>query len=139
MSGIRTTNTLPEIKIRSILHRLGFRFRIHVPALPGKPDIVLPKYRAVILIHGCFWHNHTCPLFKWPATRADFWRTKIERNRRNDQKAVCALKAQRWRVAIVWECALKGTARLDHESIGNLLRKWLKAETEELEISGDWN
>lgn len=73
MSGIRGRNTKPEIVIRSLLHRLGFRFRLHVRELPGNPDIVLPRHHAVVFVHGCFWHGHDCPLFKWPETRPDFW------------------------------------------------------------------
>ena len=83
MAGIRARNTKPEILIRSLLHASGCRFRLHVDALPGKPDIVLPKYKAVVLVHGCFWHGHGCRFFRWPATRPEFWRTKIERNRAN--------------------------------------------------------
>lgn len=136
MSGIRATNTRPEIRIRRILHRLGFRFRIHGPGLPGKPDIVLARFRAVVLVHGCFWHGHSCPLFKWPGTRPEFWRAKIGRNRENDEKAVKALKTLGWRVATVWECAVKGTGRLDDAEIGERLRMWLESPEENLEIRG---
>lgn len=93
MSGIRGRNTKPEIMIRSLLHHHGFRFRLHVRDLPGKPDIVLPRHHAVIFVHGCFWHGHDCPLFKWPGTRADFWREKIGRNQSNDNLAREALLA----------------------------------------------
>ncbi len=77
MSGIRGKNTKPELVIRSALHRAGYRFRLHTRSLPGKPDLVLPKYRAAIFVNGCFWHGHDCHLFKWPGTRKDFWRAKI--------------------------------------------------------------
>ena len=107
MSGIRGRNTQPEILIRSLLHRHGFRFRLHARDLPGKPDIVLPRYHAVVFVHGCFWHGHDCPLFKWPGTRPDFWREKIGRNQVNDNRAREALLANGWRVGVVWECALR--------------------------------
>ena len=107
MSGIRGRNTKPEILIRSLLHRQGFRFRLHVRDMPGKPDIVLPRYRAVVFVHGCFWHGHSCPLFKLPGTRPDFWREKIERNQNNDNRAKRELLADGWRVGVIWECALR--------------------------------
>lgn len=133
MSGIRGRNTHPEILVRSLLHASGFRFRLHVKNLPGKPDIVLPKYKAVVLVHGCFWHGHGCRFFKWPTTRPEFWRTKIERNRENDGKAVAALVAGGWRVAIVWECALR-TAKLDRDALGYALSHWLKGSDARLEL-----
>ena len=80
MSGIRGKNTRPELLIRKGLHARGFRFRLHDKRLPGKPDLVLPKYSAVIFVHGCFWHGHDCHLFKWPQSRREFWRKKITRN-----------------------------------------------------------
>jgi DNA mismatch endonuclease (patch repair protein) len=100
MSGIRGKNTKPEKLVRSLLHRQGFRFRLHVSNLPGKPDIVLPRYNAVIFVHGCFWHRHACRFFKWPQTRPDFWREKIARNCSNDLKSRRALKKEGWRIGI---------------------------------------
>lgn len=110
MSGIRGKNTRPELVIRKGLHALGFRFRLHVKGLPGKPDIVLPKYRAVVEIQGCFWHGHTpdCPLFKWPSTRREWWEDKIGATRERDRRNREALLGAGWRVLHVWECALKG-------------------------------
>lgn len=107
MSGIRSRNTFPERQIRSGLHRNGFRFRLNVRNLPGTPDIVLKRYQAVVFVHGCFWHGHSCSLFKWPKTRRTFWRKKIERNREKDRQAIDALRSSGWRVCVVWECALK--------------------------------
>ncbi|VXC60793.1 DNA mismatch endonuclease of very short patch repair [Burkholderia sp. 8Y] len=124
MSGIGGRNTKPELLLRSALHRRGFRFRLHVPDLPGKPDIVFPKRRAVIFVHGCFWHGHECPRFKWPQTRADFWRQKISRNRQNDEKAVTSLQADGWRVAVVWECSLRGKKQ-KIESTVKVVSDWL--------------
>ena len=85
MSNIRDRNTKPEIKIRQALHAKGFRYRLHDKKLPGKPDLVFPKYKAVIQINGCFWHGHSCPLFKWPLTRVEFWQNKIGGNIKRDQ------------------------------------------------------
>lgn len=123
MSGIRGKDTKPELAIRRGLHALGFRYRLHARDLPGKPDIVLPRWRAVIFVHGCFWHGHDCHLFKWPKTRTEFWRQKITTNRQNDEKAVAALHAQGWRVLIVWECALKGRTRRNLDRPGDALRE----------------
>lgn len=128
MSGIRGRNTKPEILIRRLLHRRGFRFRLDVRELPGRPDIVLPRYRAAIFVHGCFWHGHDCPLFKWPQTRPEFWREKIARNRANDAKALAALAAQGWRIAIVWECAIRGADR-DVGALIEQLDTWLRSGT----------
>jgi DNA mismatch endonuclease, patch repair protein len=111
MSGIRGRNTKPEVLIRSLLHREGFRFRLHVRELPGKPDIVFSRHHAVVFVHGCFWHGHDCPLFRLPSTRSDFWREKIARNRANDHRALTSLAAAGWRVAVVWECAIRGAGK----------------------------
>ena len=135
MSGIRGRNTKPEILIRSLLHRHGFRFRLHVRDLPGKPDIVLPRYHAVVFVHGCFWHGHDCPLFKWPGTRPDFWRNKINRNRANDLKAREALLASGWRVGIIWECAVRGSGK-NIEAIRKNLAGWLQGNAQFIEERG---
>lgn len=135
MSGIRGRNTRPEVLVRSILHRQGFRFRLHVRDLPGKPDIVLPRYHAAIFIHGCFWHGHDCPLFKWPATRPEFWCGKIERNRSNDSKAREGLLAAGWRVGIVWECSIRGRGK-NIENVASCLAAWLRSEKNFVEIRG---
>jgi len=134
MAGIRGRNTKPELLIRSLLHRKGFRFRLHVKDLPGKPDIVLPKYRAVIFIHGCFWHGHQdCHLFRLPATRTEFWQEKILRNQTNDSRAVEILLASNWRVCIVWECSIRG-ARKDPEKVVSTIADWLSGTEYLLEI-----
>jgi DNA mismatch endonuclease (patch repair protein) len=135
MSGIRGKNTKPELQIRRLLHRYGFRFRLHVVNLPGKPDIVLSRYRAAIFVHGCFWHGHDCPLFKYPSTRPDFWREKIGRNRANDDKFKVALLAEKWRVGIVWECAIKGAGK-NIEVVGEKLADWLRSNASFIEIRG---
>lgn len=127
MSGIRGKNTKPEILIRSKLHRQGFRFRLHVRDLPGKPDIVLPRYRAAIFVHGCFWHGHDCPLFKLPSTRRDFWREKIEHNQKNDLNAKKLLSDSGWRVGVVWECAIRGADK-DIDGVAQRLGEWLHGD-----------
>ncbi|WP_175624403.1 MULTISPECIES: very short patch repair endonuclease [Oxalobacteraceae] len=125
MRAIRHRDTKPELLIRKALHKRGFRYRLNVKKLPGTPDIVLPKYRALIFVHGCFWHGHQCHLFKIPKTRTDFWLTKIENNLKRDiisQKNLCAGD---WRVAVVWECALKGQHKLSFEALINELSNWI--------------
>lgn len=136
MSGIRGTNTKPELLLRKGLHALGFRFRLHDRSLPGKPDIVLPRYKAVIFAHGCFWHGHDCHLFKWPSTRPEFWQAKIARNRAADERTDAALSEAGWRQAIVWECALKGKTRLPLEDVIRSCAEWLKSDQPRLEIRG---
>ena len=107
MSHIRSTNTKPEEKVRKYLFSKGFRYRKNVRALPGCPDIVLPKYRAVVFVNGCFWHKHDCPRFKWPSSNQDYWVPKIYRNIERDKLAYEELVRLRWRVLVVWECELK--------------------------------
>ncbi|MFC3131325.1 very short patch repair endonuclease, partial [Coralloluteibacterium stylophorae] len=107
MSGIRGSNTKPELLIRSGLHAAGFRFRLHARALPGRPDLVLPRWRVAVFAHGCFWHGHKgCGYFRIPKTRTEFWTEKIAANARRDEMAIQALHALKWRIAVVWECAL---------------------------------
>lgn len=107
MSHVRSKNTSPEVKLRSILHRNGYRFRLNRKDLPGKPDIVLPKYKAVIFVHGCFWHGHNCKRGQRPKTNMEFWNKKIEGNMQRDKLDVTKLMKLGWRVLIVWECELK--------------------------------
>jgi len=134
MSGIRGKNTRPELVIRSGLHRLGFRFRLHVRDLPGKPDLVLPKYRAVIFVNGCFWHGHDCHLFKWPGTRRKFWNEKISANRRRDDATMRLMHESEWRTCVVWECSLKGRNRRDPTDIMKRLEKWIRSQRRNLRI-----
>lgn len=136
MAGIRGKNTKPEIVVRKGLHALGFRFRIHDRKLPGKPDLVLPKYNAAIFVHGCFWHGHDCHLFKWPQSRTDFWREKILGNRANDEKALDALEKAGWRVLVIWECALKGKEKLAPDHVMDETRGWLLSGDGYHEIGG---
>ena len=137
MSGIKGKNTKPELLIRRGLHALGFRYRLHVKDLPGKPDIVLPRWHAVIFVHGCFWHGHDCHLFKWPKTRTEFWRKKIEANSRNDERAMAALQDRGWRALVVWECALKGRTRMRNNQVVEEAARWLKSGDTSQEIVGN--
>jgi len=108
MSRIRGRNTKPERVVRSLLHRLGYRFRLHRTDLPGKPDIVLPKYKSVIFVHGCFWHRHKdCKFAYTPKSRTDFWIKKLESNANRDQKIIGELTELGWKVITVWECDLR--------------------------------
>ena len=108
MSQIKAKNTKPEMLVRKFLHAQGFRYKLHDKKLPGKPDLVLPKYKAVIFIHGCFWHGHNdCKYFVVPKTRTEWWLNKINTNKTNDAKAMKALKKDGWKIVNVWECDLK--------------------------------
>ena len=111
MSRIRSRDTKPEMAIRRGLHSRGLRFRLHREDLPGRPDLVFPKHHAVIFVHGCFWHGHDCPMFKWPQTRRTFWQNKIRKNRERDRNSSAFLRDQGWGVLTVWECALRGPRR----------------------------
>ena len=112
MSRIRNKNTKPEELVRKHLFSHGFRYRKNDCRLPGKPDIVLPKYKTVIFVNGCFWHGHEgCRYFVWPQNNADFWKEKISRNISRDTKIIAELKAAGWQVIIVWECELKPAKR----------------------------
>lgn len=136
MSGIRGRNTRPEILVRKALHAKGLRYRLHGRKLPGKPDLVLPRWNAVIFVHGCFWHGHDCHLFRWPASRPEFWREKIGANIARDRRDQQALRQESWRVGIVWECALKGRTRLPPEDVASELVAWLHAGEDTIEIQG---
>lgn len=107
MSHIRSTNSKPEELVRKYLFSKGFRYRKNVRTLPGCPDIVLPKYKTVIFVNGCFWHKHDCPRFVWPSTNEEYWRPKILKNVERDMKNTEILGSLGWKVLVVWECELK--------------------------------
>jgi len=136
MQAIRGKDTQPELAIRSGLHALGYRFRVHRRSLPGTPDLVFPGRRAVIFVNGCFWHRHDCHLFKWPKTRREFWRKKITTNARNDAKHLGALHEDGWRVLVIWECALKGKTRLPEGEPVVRAARWLEGKHRFREIWG---
>lgn len=127
MSHVRSSNTKPELALRHALWHMGFRYRVNYRRLPGKPDIVLPKYRTVIFIHGCFWHGHKgCRFYSVPKTNTDFWKAKIARNQERDQEVWRQLEAKGWYVIIVWECQLKNAE----------LNKTIRQVTEEIMSNG---
>lgn len=136
MAGIRGKNTKPELIIRRGLHALGYRFRLHRKDLPGNPDIVLPKYGAVIFVHGCFWHGHDCHLFKIPSARPEFWQAKLERNRQRDVEVREALSRSGWRTLVIWECALKGKTRLGFDVALHEASTWLRGDAQTEAIKG---
>jgi DNA mismatch endonuclease, patch repair protein len=115
MSGIRSKGTRPEMIVRRHLHALGFRYRLHVGALPGKPDLVFPKHRTVIFVHGCFWHRHAgCSYATSPRTNTEFWAEKLESNVRRDKAAVEKLVDLGWRIIVIWECSLRNKLGINH-------------------------
>lgn len=136
MSRIRGKDTAPEMLIRRGLHARGFRFRLHDRKLPGRPDIVLPARRAIIMVQGCFWHGHDCHLFRWPASRPDFWRAKIRGNVERDRQNALALQTAGWRLLTVWECALKGRERLPEDQLLAAISSWLTDGSDDMEIRG---
>lgn len=122
MSRIGSRNTAPEIRMRSLLHRAGFRFRLHAPDLPGKPDIVLRRYKAVVFVHGCFWHRHGgCRKATTPSTRPDFWQSKFNATIERDRRKTSELNAMGWRVLTVWECELEKNPDQVIETVRNQL------------------
>jgi DNA mismatch endonuclease (patch repair protein) len=125
MSRIRAKDTKPELLIRRGLHRRGFRFRLHARKLPGKPDLVLRKYNAVVFVHGCFWHRHECALFKWPKRRSEFWKDKLQTNVRRDAQVAEALGRAGWRILNIWECSLKGPHQLGANEALDRAAEWL--------------
>lgn len=131
MSRIRAKNTKPERLVRQHLWRIGFRYRLHSKNLPGKPDLVLPKWRAAIFVHGCFWHRHLgCPYFRLPKTRTDFWDEKLRRNSERDAQAISALIEEGWRIAVVWECAVRASP----QNVGSNLAEWIRSDRASLEV-----
>lgn len=108
MAQVKSKNTKPEMLVRSLLHRMGYRFRLHIKTLPGHPDVVLPRYKAVIFVHGCFWHGHEgCKRATMPATRTEFWRKKIDGNQSRDRRNLTALEELGYRCLVIWQCEMK--------------------------------
>ena len=138
MSRIRGRDTKPELLLRRGLHRLGFRFRLQRRDLPGRPDLVFPGRKAVVFAHGCFWHGHDCPLCRLPATRTEFWAAKIAGNRARDRRALDELRTAGWRVLVVWECALRGPARLPGTEVLERCAVFLNGDLGAAELTGAW-
>lgn len=132
MASIRARDTQPELIVRRHLHGLGFRYRLSPRDLPGKPDLVLPKHGVVIFVHGCFWHGHAgCRFATVPATRTEFWKDKIAANRARDRLKDAELRAMHWRIAVVWECALKS----DRDTVLRRLVEFIRSAQPCVEIS----
>lgn len=129
MAGIRGSNTRPEMLLRKGLHGRGWRYRLHGRRLPGKPDLVFPGRTALIFANGCFWHGHDCHLFRWPESRGEFWRTKINSNITRDRRVREQLLATGWRVAEVWECTLKGREKLPLEDVLDACETFLRGDS----------
>jgi len=133
MAGIRGKDTKPELALRRALHARGFRFRLHSKAVHGRPDLVLPKYRAVVFVHGCFWHRHEgCRYTTTPSTRQEFWQGKFAANVARDAAVRGRLLEEGWRVATVWECALRKPDQI--VASVNSLSEWLQSEDDRIEI-----
>ncbi|HET8728349.1 MAG TPA: very short patch repair endonuclease [Alphaproteobacteria bacterium] len=138
MSRIRGRDTRPEMLLRRGLHARGERFRLHRKDLPGRPDLVFPRHRAVIFVHGCFWHGHDCPRFRLPKTNTEFWDEKVRLNRVRDASATAALKMAGWRTLIVWECALTGPAKLPLTQTLDHVQDFLIGASLRAECAGAW-
>ena len=138
MAAIKATNTKPELWLRQRLHRLGYRYTLSNRNLPGKPDIVLPRYKKAIFVHGCFWHMHNCPLFVLPKSRTEFWADKLSKNVVRDQRVLRELAASGWGVLYVWECAIRGRLRLSEATLMKLVTDWLEEGYANMEITGTY-
>lgn len=135
MQAVRGKDTQPEIFVRRLLHARGFRFRLHNKKLPGKPDITLPKYKALIFVHGCFWHGHDCRRAQLPATNTEFWRDKIRSNQQRDRRNIDCLTATGWHILVIWGCALQGKERLSEQQITERLEEWILSSTDNQQLS----
>lgn len=134
MSKVHGKDTQPEMVVRRGLHGLGFRYLLHCEALPGKPDLVFPKYRAIILINGCFWHKHDCHRFIWPTARRNFWRRKIESNVSRDRDNLKYYADHNWKVLQIWECSIVGAKRRKTSEVVNTAANWLRFDEQDAEI-----
>lgn len=134
MRAVRAKDTGPELQIRKALFALGLRYRLHDRSLTGKPDLVFPRFKAVLFVNGCFWHGHVCSLFVTPATNTDFWLKKFGQNRERDRVVVERLNQAGWRTATVWECALRGERKLPVSVVATIIRKWLYSGKRRLQI-----
>lgn len=136
MAGIKGKNTKPELVLRRLLHAKGFRYRLHAPKVPGKPDMVFRAYNAAVFVHGCFWHGHDCRLFRIPGTRPEFWGAKIERNRARDHQVREQLESQGWRQLVVWECSMRGQSKDAPSRVADKIEAWLKSKVRRAELRG---
>ena len=127
MASVQSKDTRGEMAVRKALHARGLRYRLHPKHLPGTPDIVLPRHRAVVMVHGCFWHGHDCRLFRLPRTRRAFWEAKVARNRQRDAEVREVLLSAGWRYITVWECALRGRGRLEFGPMIDEIAAWIRS------------
>lgn len=132
MSRVGQKNTGPEMKLRRSLHRFGLRYRLNEKRLPGSPDIVFPRFKSVLFVHGCFWHRHGCKATTTPGTNVDFWRKKFDDNIARDRQQIEALQDAGWKVAVVWECSITGK-RADPDEVARLVGAWL-ASSDKLKV-----
>jgi DNA mismatch endonuclease, patch repair protein len=137
MSRIRGRDTSLELRVRRGVYAKGLRFRLHDRQLPGRPDLVLKRYRTVVFVHGCFWHAHGCSLAKMPATRPDFWRKKIDGNRARDLRVEQSLKADGWRIVVFWECAVRGRGRREEPDLFDRVARFIRGgRSGRMEVQG---
>lgn len=134
MASVHGKDTTPEMVVRKSLHRLGFRYRLHCKDLPGSPDLVFPRYRAVIFIHGCFWHRHGCRMTTTPSTRRAFWEEKFRANEERDRRGIALLHEQGWRILVIWECWLKRGSKYNHTTLMNMVSQWIQGSISDDEI-----
>lgn len=138
MAAIKSKNTKPELLIAEALKSRGFVFQIHDKTLPGRPDFVMLEYRAVIFVHGCFWHGHDdCHLFKWPESRTEFWKKKITGNVERDKKNIKALQREGWWVLEIWECSIKGRNKMPFDELVNKIEHWVLYEMKSKSLRGN--
>lgn len=135
MSKIRSGNTAPEMAIRKLLFARGLRYRLHSKNLPGKPDLVFPRFKAVIFVHGCFWHMHGkgCYLSKRPSSNSEFWDSKLDNNRQRDKRVKEQLLGMGWRVCTIWECSIRGIKQDGLNQLIDIVHSWLFCEKQEFE------
>lgn len=136
MARIQSRDTKPETEIRRKIFARGYRYKLSDAALPGKPDLVFPKYKAVLFVHGCFWHRHECHLFKWPKSRREFWHKKLNDNAFRDRKVEDGLLSESWRIGKVWECSLKGKMRKPVDEVIDEIELWLNSSELYFEMTG---
>lgn len=136
MASVRQRDTGPEILLRSALHKSGLRYRVHVKELPGTPDLVFPSFRAVIFVHGCYWHDHGCYKSTRPKSHREFWDAKFHANRTRDQRNINRLRDYLWRVMVIWECALLGKSAIPLPEMVDCVRAWLTGSQDRGEIAG---
>ncbi|WP_189420384.1 very short patch repair endonuclease [Cellvibrio zantedeschiae] len=136
MAGIKNKDTKGELLIRRGLYKLGFRYQLHRKDLPGRPDLVFPKFNSVIFVNGCFWHVHNCHLFKWPSSRPEFWKEKINSNKIRDEVNLEKLTKLGWKVLVIWECALKGKTRRNLDEVIHTAANWIQYDSQNAEIEG---